>query len=94
MSSLLAQSGHPDRVGECPLSGVRRTSADPRSVSAIGPARNTPRCPPLHAHIARTKRSELGDLTTFRAVPTALALGTQHDKIAVVRKPSSGKVVA
>jgi len=23
---LLAQSGHPDRVGECPLSGAKRTS--------------------------------------------------------------------
>jgi hypothetical protein len=26
MSPLLAQSRHPDRVGECPLSGVKRTS--------------------------------------------------------------------
>ena len=26
MSSLLAQSRHPDRAGECPLSGVKQTS--------------------------------------------------------------------
>ena len=26
MSSEMAQSRHPDRVGECPLSGVKRTS--------------------------------------------------------------------
>jgi len=26
VSPLLAQSRHPDRVGECPLSGVKRTS--------------------------------------------------------------------
>ena len=35
MSSLMAQSRHPDRVGECPLSGVKRTSKFKSVTSAL-----------------------------------------------------------
>jgi hypothetical protein len=35
--SLLAQSRHPDRVGECPLSGVKRTSKFKSVTSAFDP---------------------------------------------------------
>jgi hypothetical protein len=34
---LLAQSRHPDRVGECPLSGVKRTSKFKSVTSAFDP---------------------------------------------------------
>jgi hypothetical protein len=36
---LLAQSRHPDRVGECPLSGVKRTSQIEAAMSAYDPKR-------------------------------------------------------
>jgi hypothetical protein len=39
MSLLLAQSRHPDRVGECPLSGVKRTSKFKSVTSAFDPKR-------------------------------------------------------
>jgi hypothetical protein len=35
----MAQSRHPDRVGECPLSGVKRTSRCDRVMSACDPKR-------------------------------------------------------
>jgi hypothetical protein len=31
----MAQSGHPNRVGECPLSGVKRTSLERGRTSAF-----------------------------------------------------------
>ncbi|HEV2714169.1 MAG TPA: hypothetical protein VGU64_02815, partial [Terriglobales bacterium] len=34
-----AQSRHPDRVGECPLSGVKRTSQYNRAMSGFDPKR-------------------------------------------------------
>ena len=36
---LVAQSRHPDRVGECPLSGVKRTSKFKSVTSAFDPKR-------------------------------------------------------
>jgi hypothetical protein len=33
----MAQSGHPDRVGECPLSGVKQTSKFKSVTSAFDP---------------------------------------------------------
>ena len=33
----MAQSRHPDRVGECPLSGAKRTSKLKSVTSAFGP---------------------------------------------------------
>jgi hypothetical protein len=36
---LLARSRHPDRVGGCPLSGVKRTSQFDRAMSAFDPKR-------------------------------------------------------
>jgi hypothetical protein len=41
MSPLLAQSRHPDRVGECPLSGVKRTSKFKSVTSAFDPKRTS-----------------------------------------------------
>jgi quercetin dioxygenase-like cupin family protein len=38
---LMAQSRHPDRVGECPLSGVKRTSKFKSVTSAIDPLRKS-----------------------------------------------------
>ena len=35
----MAQSRHPDRVGECPLSGVKRTSKFKSVMSAFDPKR-------------------------------------------------------
>ena len=37
--SLMAQSRHPDRVGECPLSEVKRTSKFKSVTSAFDPKR-------------------------------------------------------
>jgi hypothetical protein len=45
MSPLLAQSRHPDRVGECPLSAVKRTSRIKSTMSAFDPKRT------LHATV-------------------------------------------
>jgi len=39
MSPLMAQSGHPDRVGECPLSGEKRTLKIKSVTSAFDPKR-------------------------------------------------------
>jgi hypothetical protein len=39
MSPVLALSRHPDRVGECPLSGVKRTSKFKSVTSAFDPKR-------------------------------------------------------
>jgi hypothetical protein len=36
---VLAQSRHPDRVGKCPLSGVKQTSLRPSEMSASDPKR-------------------------------------------------------
>jgi hypothetical protein len=36
---LLALSGHERRLGECPLSGVKRTSVNPSQMSAFDPKR-------------------------------------------------------
>ena len=41
MSLLMAQSRHPDRVGECPLSGVKRTSKFKSVTSAFDPNRTS-----------------------------------------------------
>ena len=38
----MAQSRHPDRVGECLLSGVKRTSQFDRAMSAFDPKRTSP----------------------------------------------------
>ena len=40
---LMAQSRHPDRVGECPLSGVKRTSKFKSVTSAFDSKRTSPR---------------------------------------------------
>jgi hypothetical protein len=42
---LLAQSRHPDRVGECPLSGEKRTSKFKSVTSVYGPKRSSRRLP-------------------------------------------------
>jgi uncharacterized MAPEG superfamily protein len=39
---LLAQSGHPDTLTQCPLSGVKRTSRGHASMSASDPKRTSP----------------------------------------------------
>jgi len=39
----MAQSRHPDRVGECPLSGVKRTSKFKSVTSAFDSKRTSPR---------------------------------------------------
>jgi tRNA A37 threonylcarbamoyltransferase TsaD len=36
---LLAQSGHHDAISQCPLLGVKRTSAETASMSAFDPKR-------------------------------------------------------
>jgi hypothetical protein len=36
MSPLLAQSGHPDALNQCPLSGVKRTLTDPLQTTRVG----------------------------------------------------------
>jgi hypothetical protein len=41
MSPLMAQSRHPDRVGEFPLSGVKRTSQLTGKMSAYDPKRTS-----------------------------------------------------
>jgi hypothetical protein len=41
---LLARSRHPDRVGECPLSGVKRTSKFKSVTSAFDPLRTSLHC--------------------------------------------------
>ena len=41
--SLIGQSRHPGRVGECPLSGVKRTPQFDRAMSACDP-KQTSRC--------------------------------------------------
>jgi hypothetical protein len=38
---LMAQSGHPDRVGECPLSGAKRTPKFKSVTSAFDPLRKS-----------------------------------------------------
>jgi hypothetical protein len=37
--TLLAQSGHPNRAQQCPLLGVKRTSAATNPMSAFDPKR-------------------------------------------------------
>jgi hypothetical protein len=44
----LAQSRHPDRVGECPLSGVKRTSQIEAAMSAFGGKADIP---PHYRHV-------------------------------------------
>ena len=41
---LMARSRHPDRVGECPLSGVKRTSKFKSVTSAFDPLRTSLHC--------------------------------------------------
>jgi hypothetical protein len=38
----LAQSGHPNRLNQCPLLGVKRTSVVPSPMSAFDPKRTLP----------------------------------------------------
>ena len=44
---LLAQSGHPDPFNQCPLLGVKRTSAELREMSAENPKTDIPFSLPL-----------------------------------------------
>jgi hypothetical protein len=41
MSLLLAQSGHPDTLNQCPLPGVKQTSAERAGMSLIDPERKS-----------------------------------------------------
>ena len=52
----MAQSRHPDRVGECPLSGVKRTSKFKSVTSAFDPKRICAACPSIQAATARFRK--------------------------------------
>jgi hypothetical protein len=60
----LAQSRHPDRAGECPLSGVKRTSQFDRAMSASDPFQTLPGVHPPHFRLA--------GLTRYDALSSAL----------------------
>src|SRR4029077_16796851 len=70
LECLLAQSRHPDRVGECPLSGVKRTSTERCKMSASDPK---PKCNRIDAET----HSELNSLFS--------RLGIQYSDVSIIR---------